>query len=370
VGRGRPPSTDTLVVVAREGESLYQHHFGDVEFRVLRIVDPEDIWVRHRGVVTWFPLAGGSCDPGSDSVLVSTSWRSFHTPTVDGGISFRMRIIPVRRTGAIQGDGWADVRVLKRVGHGSSNLERDALKAEIVGVFRLEAVSLAKDSLPFMEEMRPITELRFRLLETWKGRALHIGDEIVVPKELGERTPTSWGIEGSIPMNVGDRVVLFVSRPARGQWAGRWQFPTFDGYGLLDRHGRLYCCYGQVSQEVLRRDVERAAWPLSHPFAGRIAGRVVHEPAGTPAREVRVTLLGTKFGAATDSAGLFAISGPAIGARYLRFVGPCGAASRLIEVSDEFVDSIEVRLPFSSQPCVEVRLRASPDRDELPSPPH
>jgi hypothetical protein len=81
-----------------------------------------------------------------------------------------------------------------------------------------------------------------------------------------------------------------------------------------------------------------------HPFEGRVFGRIVSDASGQRLAGVQASMPDDGKTAMTDSTGWFEIVGVPIGRRQLR-VSSCPAAQGIVEVTDEFTDTLEVRVP-------------------------
>jgi hypothetical protein len=147
-------------------------------------------------------------------------------------------------------------------------------------------------------------------------------------------------------MRVGHSVLLYLSRHYP-QFVDQWTFNPFSGYGLMDEGERLVFCAGIRGEPVakFRRRVEWAAWPLQHSFEGRAFGHVFADSSDHPLAGARVALSGFDVGTTSDARGWFKLIGVPIGQHLLRVTGPCAAASSIVEISDEFSDTLEVRVP-------------------------
>ena len=350
--------TDTLIVEASRGEDLdgqkqyvgWQDFGEGAPFWRGGREGPDQVWVRCSRDVEpdfrWY-LPPGSAS--ADSILVSTSWRSFHTLSFDAGMRFRLRVVPTGPPQPEAGDAPLAVAGRTRVSTGGSEFDAAVLGADVVGVFRLRRVaSDDKRLLPARRSMAA-TELVFDSEQIWSGDEYPRGEPIRVLVPGGNRDDTSWSQgPGSTPMRVGDSVVLFLKRRRGSLEEATWEFSTYAGYGLFDYSGTLvFSRFGRgIPIAQFHRDVDRAAWTRRHPFRGRVRGRVTHSDTGWPASGLCVTASTKDEPSITDSRGLFEILGVPIGLTVLRVTGSSGRAAAVIEISDEFTDSLDVRVPF------------------------
>lgn len=341
--------TDTRIVDARPGDDLVDttlfgiwvgvpHRLSPLSLGA--ILAPDRAWVRmtRKGCCGVYSLDGYS-----DSVLVSTSWRTFDTRTMDAGTIIRLRLVADSSSLLRPGDAPLLLRSWSRQ---PSDMERLLRSTEVVGVFRVLRVTRASDPSP--QDAQPHFRLAFRAEDVWFGSAIHSGDSLTAEVNLGMGTDTTWTPwRTGTPMRVGHGVVLFLSRHIFG-FNDRWSFSPFGGYGLFDEGEHLVFSYPIRGEPVdrFRHRVEWEAWLARHPFEGRVFGHVFADSTDRPLAGARIGLGGQEPATASvDSTGWFEIVGIPIGQRLLRVTGTCPPASGVVDVTDEYADTLEVRVP-------------------------
>lgn len=346
---------DTRILAVRTGDDLVDttlYHMGIWTGGPHRlspltlgpIVGPERCWVR----IT----QGGCCalvptlDVFQDSILVSTAWRSFDTRSVDGGDEVRVRVVS---SAAALPTGSAEVlKVRSGWCEPESQLGQALRSTEVAGIFRLEWVA-REDSSGAADPMRR-SVLGVRAEQAWLGSGISVGDTLSAWVAGGIVTDTTWAPQrGATPMRVGRPVILFLSRAASGS-PDKWSFKLYSGYALFDDAMTRVFHYPIRGEpiEQFRHRVEWDAWRSRHPLEGRVFGNLFADESGAPIAGARVELVGWKAVSMTDSTGWFALIGVPIGRHILRVTAGCGPVAGFVDATDEYVDTLEVRMPCDS----------------------
>lgn len=343
---------DIRIIFARPGDDLVDSTLypegtwvGGVRHSPLTlgtILGPDRAWIR----MTRGGFAGElySFDSARDSVLVSTTWRTFGTMTTDGGFGVRARTIADTAALVRPGDNTLQIRSWRRP---PPRLQEVLQTSEVAGVFRMLHVTpmASKDTSSFAFTF---FALSFRAEDVWLGSAIRRGDTLRAVN-WGEGTDSTWSPNpGATPMRVGHAVILFLSHHMNSWFPDQWSFSAFGGgYGLFDESERLVFSYPVRGEPVdrFRRRVEWEAWRPRHPFEGRVFGRVFADSTNRPLIGARIDLAGLNRTTTVDSTGWFELIGVPIGQQLLRVTGHCPAASSIVEITDEFSDTLEVLVP-------------------------
>jgi len=201
--------TDTMAVRVQRGDDLdgpreYDgwNFAGGGPFFLGSIVDPRHCWIRYSKEVV--PEVGRGT--AADSILVSTVWRSFDTPSFDAGIRFRIRIALPEGATTSQG-----MQVIPRVQERDGR-NKPAGRGKVSGTLRQ-----AGSSLPIEGAEVSLRGLSLGTSSSATGRfefgEVPIGHQaLVVHDEYGEVSATIEVSDESAP-----HLDVFVSRPYLGE---------------------------------------------------------------------------------------------------------------------------------------------------------
>ena len=159
-------------------------------------------------------------------------------------------------------------------------------------------------------------------------------------------------MQGSTPMRRGEDVILFLLRDRDAPAKDRWTFSPFGGYGLLANHGKLVFSYPVrgVPIEKFRDDVMLCERMRFRPGRGVLMGRVLHAGSSAPIAGVAVRVEGSEATSQSNSEGWFQLFDLPIGQRMLFAKDSLGDVSAPVGVTDETVDSLELRVAQPGDP--------------------
>ncbi len=338
-------------------------------FRLGKIVDRDHAWVHFSGGIRPRASAiGGDKPSGGDSIIVSTVDRSFTSGSYDGGIVFSLRI---EGTGSGGGTGVSDgMQIIHRgpVVLGREGFRERVEDAEAIGIFRILAVRPGRDSVRRGDRHVGTTELEVVPGELWRPGPLAVGKPLTLIQESPPTNDTSWTpMPGSTPMRRGDDVILFLLHGRSGPPKDRWTFSTYGGYGLLANLGKLvFSHFGRgIPIEKFRDDVRLSARMTFKAGTGILMGRVLHAGSGRPITGAAVRIQGNGAVSQTTPDGWFQLFDIPIGQHRLVVNDSLGEVSAPIEVTDERVDSLEVRIaqPDDAAPATPVQGGVPADGD-------
>jgi TonB family protein len=313
----------------------------DGPFVLASIVDAEHAWVRFtRDVV---PEIRGV----ADSILVSTTWRSFHTPTVDAGMSFQIRIASPRTRGATVPSRGMLITRCGPYHRGVRDLAMIVEDAPAIGLFEMTGVRPGRDSVGSGTHAWPTADLSFRAIEVWKGSEILRGDTIAVFQEGGVLTDTTWRPtpNDGTPLGRGWRFVLFLRRGFGETWKERWTFDLHRGGYSFVIGERVFSRIGLGdSLRVFRDDVLFHVRNEVTAGRGLVAGALRRADNGAPVGSAEVWLRDAPQRTVSAASGRFELEGVPIGHRTLVVKDGCGEAHATVEVTDERIDSLDVVL--------------------------
>lgn len=323
----------------------------DGHFSVANVEAPDRLWLKfpRRFFAPPFPVSQWLA---FDSVLVSTSWRTFHTLSEDAGVQLDMRVLADPPAPGTR-DSSLTISRAGRWGVASSPFEQRVMGAEVVGMFRLHDIHPI-DSMIVGGKRVSATQLVFKAEDVWKGSQIRGGDDVAITLTEGATTDTTWRSRwGGTPLWKDHRAILYLAHGRADGRLGSWSLESPLSYDLFGRGDTIvYSVYGGgVHWTHFRDRVHRVLWPLAHPWQNRIVGRI--RQRDTPGAGLAVSVLGRAGEAIADSTGWFELSPVDIGIRRLRVRGPCGSASGLVEVNDERADTLDVRAPALLGPCAD-----------------
>lgn len=343
--------TDTLAFELEAGDRFGRPHHRqpansalDQPLELSRIEDSERVWIHAPDLFSVAPIGGHPAGQELDPVLVSTAWRTLSTHSDDVGSIYRIRVVADTAMTRAHAQPGA-ISVQSRTDLESVGPDQNIRLTERIGLFRLLAVRPGPETTGANQQKAPTTELVFSTCEVWKGTGIHARDTLTASVERGLCSSASWAPDArTMPLRVGERFVLYLSRGTPAQ-PTVWRFHPWAGYAYVDSvTGRAFNTWSRgTTLERLHFDVEHACWPLTHPYLGRIEGRVVSSQAAGHSLVGRVLLSRSGISTTVDSAGWFSFRGVPIGLETLRYEGRAGRAQGVIEVSDEYVDTLEVR---------------------------
>jgi TonB family protein len=357
IGGGKTESTDYFDAAPRDdidGSRAYPgwQSFGPGSpFRLGRIVDEEHAWVHFSGGIH---PAKGSNEPSSvDSIIVSTVDRSFTSGSMDAGLEFNLRIEPASPLDAMGTSNGMQLIHRRPVVPGPEGFRDHVESVEAIGIFRILAIKPGRDSVRIYKGSIGTTEMEVVPRDLWRHGPLALGKTITLVQERPPVSDTSWAaIPQSTPMRRGDDVILFLVRGRTAPFTNRWTFSSFKGYGLLANQGNLvFSSFGRgVRIEKFRNDVRLCEQMRFHAGRGALMGRVLHAGSSVPITGALVRVEGSKAVSQSASDGWFELFDLPIGQRRLSVKDSLGEVSALVEITDEKVDSLEVRVAQPGDP--------------------
>lgn len=330
-------------------------HFGPgAPFRLGRIVDAEHAWVHFSGGIRPRALRTVVDPPaGSDSILVSTVDRTFTTDSFDAGLDFSLRIEPPNTFEASWPPSGMQLVRHRPVVIGPPGFREHVESAEAAGIFKILAIRPGRDSLRFGDRIIGTTEIEAIARELWSPGPLQLGEQVRLIQERAPATDSSWAPPlGGTPLYRGRDVILFMFRGRTGPFDKRWTFSPYDGYGLLANDGALvFSAYGRgVPIEKFRRDVQLVERMRFNPGRAVLMGRVLHAGSGTPIAGAEVRVEGGASISRSAANGWFELFDLPIGQRRVLVRDSLGEVALPIDLSDEVVDSLELRVAQPRDP--------------------
>jgi hypothetical protein len=321
-------------------------------FRLGKIVDSEHAWIHFSGGIRPQALGMPNGKLEGDSIIVSTVDRAFSSFSMDAGLNFNVRIepMPLEAKGSPMG-----MQILHRgrMRPGGEGFRESVESAEAIGVFHILAIRAGHDSVQLADRRIATTELQVMPRELWWPGPLVVGKSITVLQEGPPATDSSWTpMAGSTPMFRGDNVILFLGRGGTGAFKNwGWSFSSWRGYGLLANEDRLvFSAYGRgVPIEKFRNDVRLVERMRFHAGQGALMGRVLHAGSGRPIAGATVRLEDNTTTRSGED-GWFEMFDLPIGQSKLFVRDSLGEVSAPVELTDEGVDSLELRIAQPNDP--------------------